>query len=261
MKPKLKPLIEKISAQAQVINQTNPHKMKTSKLSAVLSMKNLLTTAAALIFIASAPVLNAQTVLNGDFSSPDVGTTYNSSVPTDFTGEAGFSGGVISSSEYSSLPYSQPQYLYVNVPQPSGSGAPGGIDGIYQDLGALKPLTAYTVTVAESAGSAGGSGATYGAGGLGSTFELDLYNGTDNSTTPVATTDTVLGAAYMMTGAFTDETVTFDTGAVVKGDLTSDYPPSMSRNRTMDRTFLRTCGWRRRPSGGCRPLRSRPPAP
>ena len=182
--------------------------------------------------VVSGVALHAQVLQNGDFSdvsphAPVGPGGYEQQVPpTYFTGETGFAntGGVLSDSIYAGLDSPTPYDLYLD---PDGRGATlggsPGLDGVYQDLGALKPLTYYAVTVYESTGS--NSSYAHGA----TTFQLALYNGTDASTTPIAMTKTsLLGPSGLIMGSdgvygdaqFIKETVSFTTGAVVSGDLT-----------------------------------------
>jgi PEP-CTERM motif len=190
----------------------------------------------AILTLTGAATLNAQTLLNGDFSSPDVGTGYEQTPPTNFMGESGTSdpsgditgpetfgfngnGGVISTtflgSTFSSSPTSQLVFFRPDnnfSASPEASGNPD-ITGLYQDLGALQANMKYTVQIYESTGST----SSYGNGGA--TFQLALYNGTDDSTTPIATT-TDSFAAPGADAVFTLETVSFTTGATVSGHLT-----------------------------------------
>ena len=194
------------------------------------------------MLVASAATLGAATVLNGDFSSPSV-STYNALPPTDFTGESGFNGGVIVSGYYPDVTYSTTQILYLapntDIVDGVNVGGTGGVDGIYQDLGALQANTNYTVTVAESEGSYGDAPTFLGSYNAGSsTFQLDLYNGVDNSTAAVATTDTPMGNPSFGAAVFTDETVTFTTGATVSGYLTLGLSSFDTATQTSGQDFF-----------------------
>ena len=89
-----------------------------------------------------------------------------------------------------------------------GPGDPTG--GIYQDVGALKPNTTYTLTVAI------GLRADFTPGNLGSPGIISLINGTDTSGTLLATTNGVPTTS----DTWQDYAVSFTTGASVNGDLT-----------------------------------------
>jgi hypothetical protein len=85
------------------------------------------------------------------------------------------------------------------------------IGGLYQDVGALKPNTKYTLTVATGRSFGFGYGS-----GLGSPAIISLLNGSDN--TGAALTSS--GWIPATPGTWQDYTVTYTTGASVSGDLT-----------------------------------------
>jgi len=89
-----------------------------------------------------------------------------------------------------------------------GPGDPTG--GIYQDVGALLPNTAYTLTVAI------GLREDFTPGVLGSPGIISLINGTDNTGILLASTNGVPATS----DTWQDYTVTFITGPAVSGDLT-----------------------------------------
>jgi hypothetical protein len=82
----------------------------------------------------------------------------------------------------------------------------GVTGGIYQDTGALKPNTTYTLTVAIGSRSDR----------LNSAGIISLINGTDDTGTVLATG----GGLPATRNSWQDYTVTFTTGASVSGDLT-----------------------------------------
>ncbi len=92
------------------------------------------------------------------------------------------------------------QYCYINM---FTTGVTGGI---YQDTGALKPNTTYTLTVAIGSRSDR----------LNSAGIISLINGTDDTGTVLATG----GGLPATRNSWQDYTVTFTTGASVSGDLT-----------------------------------------
>lgn len=89
-----------------------------------------------------------------------------------------------------------------------GPGDPTG--GIYQDVGALKPNTAYTLTAAI------GERGDFTPGQLGSPGIISLINGASNTGAVLASTNGVPGTA----GVWQDYTITCVTGPSVSGDLT-----------------------------------------
>jgi hypothetical protein len=91
------------------------------------------------------------------------------------------------------------QYCYVNMFNPSVTG------GIFQDVGALQPNTAYGLTVAI------GSRADR----LNSPGIISLINGTDNTGAVLASS----GGLPAMQNTWQDYSVAFTTGASVSGDL------------------------------------------
>jgi hypothetical protein len=191
--------------------------MKISNLSKTLLV--------AIIVAAGGTILNAQTLLNGDFSDVSPATpnpvgagNYEQTVPpTYFTGDSGFgtSGGVISDTFYSGFSASPTPYnLFLSADgygETAGASGSPGVKGISQDMGTLKPLTLYSVSVYESTG--GGGSFAQGS----TTFQLTLDStvATDGIGAP---TTTVL-AAPTGNATFTEETVTYETGATVSGDL------------------------------------------
>jgi hypothetical protein len=84
--------------------------------------------------------------------------------------------------------------------------------GIYQDVGALLPNTTYTLTVAigNSPGTPVSGQSTWSPG------IISLFNGTDNTGVPLASTNGLPDTA----GDWQDYSVTFTTGSSVSGDLT-----------------------------------------
>lgn len=103
-------------------------------------------------------------------------------------------------------PASGNNYLWIN--RFNGNGTQ--VAGIYQDVGALKPNTTYTLTVAI------GQRASTGPNGSWSPGIISLLNGTDNTGTVLATGGGLPGTA----NSWQNYTVSFTTGATVSGDLT-----------------------------------------
>ncbi len=122
-----------------------------------------------------------------------IGLTYASGPASDFT-----------------VPLTAPangnNYLFVN--RFNGNGTQ--VAGVYQDVGALKPNTTYTLTVA--IGQRGDTGPN----GSWSPGIISLINGVDNTGTVLATG----GGLPATPNTWQNYTITYTTGASVSGDLT-----------------------------------------
>jgi hypothetical protein len=180
------------------------------------------TLVAALVLAAGGTAVNAQTLLNGDFSSPAT-SGYTTVAPDDFTATVaadqtnGNIGVINSSVSYIgglNTDSPTPQIEYQSAGTTTAQAGLATSVGLYQEVGALQANTTYTFTVGEALSSQyAGSG----------TFELGLYTAA-NATDPLALqtlqsyTDTASSAADF--NQFQYQNVSFTTGSSPSGYLT-----------------------------------------
>ena len=147
----------------------------------------------------------AQTILNGSFEQPPPNPAqgYYLGAPTDFTLYHTATDPAVGGTLFDNGTGTGTASLFINSHNNAG-------EGVYQDLGALQPDTAYTLTYAATTG-------TY-QNGNPVIENVSFYNGTTPAGTLLALSSNTVNAGP--SPVFTDYTLSYTTGATVAGDLT-----------------------------------------